>query len=218
MYLKLRDGLLLIMSYRITTLCVGSKYDPIKPHWLDRINKRCTKVQEVHIFDNSNIQKSEIPAFEYAWWDVVRLRKNILLSLEKGVPIVHVDMDIVIETDLEEIVKLPYDFIISTEIGGDRSYPAECSKKLGFGVCSGFYVIKKGGLPFMTNILKNMSSKKYNSLSDQVNIMNYIVNNTYKVKEETCSLNGADFKNKIIEIDGIKICVLHLLTFKTPIL
>jgi len=38
--------------------------------------------------------------------------------------------------------------------------------------------------------------------------MNYIVNNTHEIKEELCILNGVQFKNKIIEIDNIKICVL----------
>jgi hypothetical protein len=195
------------MNYIITTICIGNKYEPIKQHWLNRINNTC-KNEEVIIFDNTNIKKSDTSSFEYAWWDVVRLNKNILLSLQKNKPIVHIDIDIIIENDIKEIVNLPYDFIISTETGGDKSFPKECSQKLGFGVCSGFYVIKKEALPFMLNTLKNMKSKKYNSLSDQVNIMNYIVNNKYQIKEEECLLKNIKYKNKIIEIDNIKICVL----------
>ena len=196
------------MSYIITTLCFGQKYKPIKSHWLDRIEKTCKKKKRLLFFDETNIRKDEVPNMEYAWWDLVRLKKNIHLSLTENIPIVHVDMDIIVEKDLEEIINLPYDFIISTEIGGNQSFPKECSQKLGFGLCSGFYVIKKTGIEFMKKMLHNMINKKYNSLSDQVNIMNYIVSNNYTVKDEVCFLNGVEFKNKIIEIDNIKICVL----------
>jgi hypothetical protein len=152
--------------------------------------------------------KSDIPSYEYAWWDIVRMKSNLALYLSEKIPIIHIDMDIIIEKDIEEIVNLPYDIIISTEIGGNQSFPKECSEKLGFGVCSGFYIIKKDASPFIKKILYNMQKKIYNSLSDQVNIMNYIVNNNYHIKEEECVLNNIIYKNKIIEIDNIKICVL----------
>lgn len=195
------------MSYIITTICIGAKYEPIKQHWLNRINNKC-KHEEVFILDSTNIQNSDIPSFEYAWWDLVRLKQNISLCLQNNKPIAHIDIDVIIENDIKEIVNLPYDFIISTEIGGNKSFPKECSQILGFGVCSGFYIIKKESISFMLNILNNMKNNKYNSLSDQVNIMNYIVNNTYQIKEEECVLNNKKYKNKIIEIDNIKICVL----------
>ena len=196
------------MSYIISTICFGTKYEPIRTHWLNRVNNKCIKAKKIHICDNTNVKHTDIPPQEYAWWDVVRLNNNILLCTQEDKPIVHVDMDIIIENDLEEIVNLPYDFIISTEIGGNQSFPKECSEKLGFGVCSGFYVIKNEALKFMEKMLNNMKNKTYNSLSDQVNIMNYIVNNNYEIKEEACILNGIEFKNKIIKIDNIKICVL----------
>jgi hypothetical protein len=195
------------MSYIITTICIGQKYEPIKQHWLNKINEKC-KDKEIYIFDKTNITNLEIISYEYAWWDVVRLNKNILLCLKENKPVIHIDVDIIIEKDLKIIVDLPYDLIISTEIGRDQSFPKECSQKLGFGVCSGFYVLKKSALNFMLKILNNMKNKLYNSFSDQVNIMNYIVNGNYNVKEEKCILDGVEFKNKIIEIDNIKICVL----------
>ena len=176
-----------IMSYIISTICIGAKYEPIKNHWLNRIKNKCTKTKEIIIFDNTNILKSEVPSYEYAWWDVVRLSKNISLCLKENKPIVHIDMDIIIEKEIEEIVSLPYDFIISTEIGGNQSFPKECSQKIGFGVCSGFYVIKKEALNFMMKILNNMKNKIFNSLSDQVNIMNYIVNNKQFYKKNNKS-------------------------------
>ena len=208
------------MSYIISTICVGQKYNRIRPHWLNKINNTCKKAKQVCFYDNSNITQADMSfTNEYAWWDVVRLNKNIELVLKEDVPIIHIDMDMIIEKEVEEIVNLPYDFIISTEIGGNQSFPKECSEKIGFGVCSGFYIIKKEGLNFMNKILNAMKSKKYNSLSDQVTIMNYIVNNTHEIKEELCILNGVQFKNKIIEIDNIKICVLDFeIIIRDPVL
>lgn len=134
-------------------------------------------------------------------------------------PITHIDIDLIIEKDIDEIVNLPYDFIISTEIGGNKSFPKECSQILGFGVCSGFYIIKKSASKFMINILNNMKNKTYNSLSDQVNIMKYITSSEYKLYEEEVILNSVKFRNKIIEIDNIKICVLDFdIIFRDPII
>lgn len=204
------------MSYIITTICIGKKYESIKEHWEKRITNKCTNA-EISILDNMSNLK--VPSYEYAWWDVVRLNNNVMLCLKHNKPIVHIDIDLIIEKDINEIVNLPYDFIISTEIGGNKSFPKECSEKLGFGVCSGFYVIKKEAVNFMLKILNNMKNKVYNSLSDQVNIMNYVVNNKYEIKEEECILNNVTFKNKIIEIDNIKICVLDFdIITRDPIL
>jgi hypothetical protein len=207
------------MSYIITTICFGVKYEPIRQHWIKRITDKCKQGKEIVVFDKTNVQQREIPSSEYAWWDVVRLNKNILLCLKEKAPIIHIDMDIVVENELADLTQLPYDFIISTEIGGNQSFPKECSQKLGFGVCSGFYIIKPSAINFMMKILSNMKSKKYGSLSDQVNIMNFVVNNAHTVTEDTCVLNGVVFKNKIIQVDGIKICVLDFgIITRDPIL
>jgi hypothetical protein len=196
------------MSYFITSICFGEKYEPIKEHWIKRINEKC-KPNEIYIIDKTNINTFEINSFDYGWWDIVRLKNNISLTLKNNKPIVHIDMDIIIENDIEELVNLPYDLIFSTEIGGNKSFPKECSQKLGFGVCTGFYIIKKNACNFMLKILHNMKNKIYNSFSDQVNIMNYIVNNNYNIKEEECIINNNLFINKVIEIDNIRICVLN---------
>ena len=207
------------MSYIITSICFGNKFESIKNHWLERINNKCKKKQEVIIYDDTNVKQTDIISHDYAWWDVVRLKKNIYLCLKEQKPVVHIDLDIIIENEINEIISLPYDIIISTEIGGNISFPKECSQIIGFGVCTGFYIIKPDSINFMLKILNNMKNKKYNSLSDQVNIMNYIVNNKYEIKEEICLLNNIQFKNKIIEIDNIKICVLDFdLITRDPII
>lgn len=206
-------------EYIVSTICIGNKYEPIKQHWVKRIKEKCKKIKDITIIDETNIKVSDIPSYEYAWWDVVRLKHNVELCINENIPVIHVDIDIIIEKDIEEIVHLPYDIIISKEIGGEQAFPKECSKILGFGVCSGFYIIKKEATSFMIKMLTNMRKKVYNSLSDQVNIMNYIVNNKYLVKEEECVLNNVTYNNKIIEIHNIKICVLDFdIITRDPIL
>lgn len=205
------------MSYIITTLCYGYKYQPIQSHWLKRIEYKCSPDKTI-VIDENEINCIYIPSYEYAWWDIVRLNKNISVCQTENKPVVHIDMDIIVEKDIQPLVDLPYDFIISTEIGGNQSFPKECSQILGFGICSGFYVIKPGSIPFMLKTLENMKNKAYGSLSDQVNIMNYIVNNYCEIKEETVVLNQTTYTNNIITIDDIQICVLDFkLVTRDPI-
>jgi hypothetical protein len=196
------------MSYIITTLCLGQKYEPIRNHWTNRITDKCKSCQ-VKIFNDFNIlhPSSFTQGYPgYIW--AVRFKHNLDLLMKTNVPIVMCDLDVIIEKDIQPIVDLSFDIIISKEIGGSSAYPKECSQKLGFGVCCGFMIVKPTARKFMVEIFKNMSLKKYNTYDDQVNIMNYIVNNKHKIKEETCLLNGVEFTNKIIEIDNIKICIL----------
>lgn len=193
------------MSFYITTFCYGNKYEPIKPKWIKRIQDTC-KNSTIRIFTECNVQL--LNGFKYAWWDVVRLYNNLSIIKETNKPVVHIDIDIIVEKNIEDIVNLDYDFIISREIGGSESFPKECSSILGFGVCSGFYVIKPSALLFMSKIYSLMEKYTYNNYSDQVTIMNYIVKNKHTISNNTVILDGISYTNKIIEIDDIKICVL----------
>jgi hypothetical protein len=196
--------------YIITTICFGNKYIPLREHWEKNIKETCKRGTEIIIWDDTNIKQQDIKVSKnvYAFWDSIRLKKNIDLLLNRNIPVIHCDMDIIIRGEINEIVELPYDFIISTEIGGNKSFPSECSNKLGFGVCSGFYILKKNSLHFIIKIFKNMIENKYNSYSDQVTLMNYITSSEHKIYEVNEKINGTIFKNRIIEIDEIKICVL----------
>jgi hypothetical protein len=205
-----------MINYFITTLCYGSKYEQIKPKWEERNRMKC-KNCDIKIYEAANIKLNT--SFEYAWWDIIRLKNNLALSLETKKPVVQIDVDIIVEKDIESLVNLDYDFIISTEIGGNKSFPPECSKIVGFGVCSGFYIIKPTAFSFLSKILHSMNTKKYNSFSDQVNIMNYIINNKYTITNEEITLDNIKYINKIIHIDGIKICVLDFdIITRDPIL
>ena len=198
------------MSYYVTTFCSGDTYTPIVEKWIERIKQKCVN-SITEIFTSCSIHLNY--GLSYAWWDVVRLHNNINLLKDHQKPVVHIDLDIIIEKDIEPIVELPYDIIISTEIGKDEAYPKECSKILGFGVCSGFYVIKPTALKFMTNIYNLMINQHYNNYSDQVTLMNYIVNNEYTISYEEIEFDSSSrvkvrYMNTIIHIDQIKICVL----------
>ena len=201
-------------KYYLTTFCYGDKYLPIKEKWVERIHHTCRNAI-VKIYDSINIPISN---YEYAWWDIVRLHHNLLLSVETEKPIVQMDMDIIVENDIETNVQLDYDFIISTEIGGNTAYPTECSQRLGFGVCSGFYILKPSARVFLSKILSFMKEKKFNSLSDQVTLMNYIVQHPHTIVEDKICLDGMVYKNKIIHIDDIKIYVLDFeIVIRDPI-
>lgn len=195
------------MNYYITTFCYGPKYYQIKDIWCDRINKKCNN-SEIIIFENAYILHNS--SFEetfpgYIW--AIRFKHNLDLLFKYNKSIVMCDLDIIIEKDIQPIVELPFDIIISTENGGQNSYLKEFSQ-LGFGLCCGFMILKPSAKKIMLNIFKNMETKKYKTYDDEVNIMNYIVDNKQSIKEEECVLDGVIFKNKIIEIDNIKICVL----------
>lgn len=190
------------MNYYITSCCFGDKFNQIVPHWSKRIIEKCPNTQIV-LWTDQNC-KITIPK-QYAWWDIIRLQNNINLLAQT---VVHIDLDIIVEKDIAPIVDLPYDIIISTEIGGDKAYPPECSSRLGFGVCSGFYVLKPSCNDFIRKIYDSMVCRKYNTYSDQVTLMNTIVRANHDIREEICELNGKKYTNKIIHIDGIRICVL----------
>jgi len=193
------------MSYYITTFSYGDKFCQIVPKWMERIKKKCIN-SIIEICTTCNIKLKY--GFTYAWWDVARLNNNINIILKNEKPVTHIDLDIIIEKDIEEIINLPYDIIISTEIGKDGAFPKECSKILGFGLCSGFYTIKPTALKFILNIYNLMNNQNYSSYSDQVTLMNYIINNPYTITNEDVFFDNNKYTNKIIHIDNIKICVL----------
>ena len=116
------------------------------------MKETCKTRNGTHIWDQSNIKQNELKSSGYAFWDRIRLKKNINLLLTDKKPVLHCDMGLIIEKDINSIVNLPYDFIISTEIGGNKSFPKECSEILGFGVCTGFYVIKEKSIGFLMKI------------------------------------------------------------------
>jgi hypothetical protein len=191
------------MSYIITTICVGQKYTPILSHWLRRCGEKCPAIP-IQVWNEKHLHVANINYGQYAWWDLVRLMNNLSLMNHTKTPVVHCDIDNIIEKDISPLVNLPYDLIISTEIGGTKAFPAECSSKIGFGVCSGFYIIKPSATSFLLELALNMTMRNYDSYSDQVNIMNMIVNTPHTIHEE----HMGDYVNKIITVKGITICVL----------
>jgi hypothetical protein len=195
------------MNYYITTFCYGNKYTPILPKWIERIETMC-KNSVIKIWDKLDIV---LDYRSYGWWDLIRLYHNLKIVQGETVPVVHADIDLIITKDIQPLVELDYDLIFSTEHYGDGAYPPECSKVLGFGICTGFYIVKPSSLPFMIKILTLMQNRVYKHYSDQVTLMNYFVSNHPVIKEELIQIDGVTYTNRVIEIDNIRIGVLDLL-------
>jgi len=204
------------MSYYITTFCFGNKYAPILPKWEETVKKTC-KHALLRVWDKCDLQLNF--GGQYAWWDLVRLYHNLELLKTNQKPVVHVDLDLILKKDIEPLIQLDYDILFSKEIGEENAFPKECSQKLGFGICSGFYVIKPSGLTFMLNVLHRMNEHVYKTYSDQVTLMNYMVEHEHTIKEETVVLDGVTYSNKVIEIEGIRMGVLDFnIIVRDPIL
>ena len=189
--------------YTITTYCAGSNYEQLVFSWHRRITDTCKDA-----LININRLTSLPISRQYAWWDVMRLHENLEHLHSTNKPVIHIDLDLIIEKNITPIVNLDYDIIISTEIGLQNSFPRECSNILGFGVCTGFYILKPSSYEFMKTIYSHMYNRTYDSYSDQVTLMNYIVKNSYSLSYDYPIINGIKYTNTIIHIDGIKICVL----------
>ena len=201
-------------NYEITSLCFGNKYIKIINKWKNIILEKCNMNPKIIILTKDNIEiirkkieiKKKIDYNKYAWWDIFRLKNNIILLEKLKKPIVNIDLDIIIEKNINEIINLQYDIIISKEIGENNAYPSEYSKILGIGVCTGFYCIKEKSKRIMEKIYEEMiNSENY---SDQYNLMKYICNNKKKINKEKIVLNNKEYINTIIEIEDIKICIL----------
>lgn len=198
--------------YTITTVCIGSKYTPILPYWKKKVETICSQIE---VFES--IPKS-VSTDGYAWWDVLRLTKNLNILIKTKQPVVHIDIDVIIRKDIRPLVELEYDLIFSQEIGGEKAFPKECSSQLGFGICSGFYILKPSATPFLLKLLNQMKNKTYHTYSDQVTLMNYIIATPHTVTKEIYEMNDKIFTNNIIHIDGIRICVLDFsLIIRDPI-
>jgi hypothetical protein len=189
--------------YTVITVCFNKKYELIKEHWEQRIQKICIN-SNLEIITNNTLKLDES---HYAWWDIIRMNRCISLLNENKIA-VCIDMDIILIKDIKPLVLLEYDFIISTEIGGNKAYPQNCSEILGFGICSGFYIVKPKAINFLNKVYLKMNQQFYNSYSDQVTLMNYIINTPHIVEEKIYNFDNKIYKNKIITIDTIKICVL----------
>jgi len=169
------------MNYTITTFSSGDKYSPIENHWKKRVQELHPEAA-VKILRNFIFKKK---LSGYAWWDIVRLERMLKILRNKGCPVINCDLDLILAKNIRPLIDLEYDLIISKEVGGDMAFPPEISKQLGFGLCTGFYIAKKGSLPLLTKTLYSMKTNEYNSNSDQVTLMNYILKNKKSVNFKT---------------------------------
>jgi hypothetical protein len=187
-------------AYTITTFCHGPKYTPILPHWKKNIETTCPNAKLIVLTDI----ELKLNMNKYAWWDVLRLYKNLEIIKRTDRPIVHIDLDVIVKKDISPLVQLDYDIIFSRDIGYTKVSPPEFSERFGFTICSGFHVIKPGGRLFMNKIMSLMGRVINQSYSDSFNVMKYILVHEHTIEPD----DWGSYKNTIINIEGIRICVL----------
>jgi hypothetical protein len=195
--------------YNLVSFCDSARYELILPHWINKVNNICNNFK-LHIIKKTDefVSKLNINYNLYAWWDLIRMVKVIDI-LEQNEIVVQCDLDLIIQKDIQELIDFDYDLIFSKEIGEDKAFPQNCSSKLGFGICSGFFIAKPSSLIFLKNLFNDMINIKYNNAySDQVAIMNRILETPHIINKENIVLNNIHYTNIIIQIDNIKICVL----------
>lgn len=195
------------MEYHLISVCIGNRYNIIEPYFINRIKDKCPGANIKIIKDfNLDIDK------DYGWWDIIRMNEIIKLLENDNKPVVHCDIDVIIEKNIESLINIKYDIIFSKEFGENNAFPKDCSNKIGFGICTGFYIIKPtpNSINFLKKIYNDMINKLYGSYSDQITIMNTIVNNNYNIKNTFFINNNLIFTNKIITLNdyNIDICVL----------
>jgi hypothetical protein len=187
-------------AYTITTFCHGPKYTPILPHWKKSIETTCPNAS-IDILDKIDLN---LNFNKYAWWDVLRLYKNLEILEKTKKPVVHIDLDVIVKKDIMPLVQLDYDIIFSRDIGYTKVSPPEFSQRFGFTICSGFHVIKSGGRLFMNKIMGLMGRLINQSYSDSFNVMKYILGHEHTIEPD----DWGSYKNTIINIKGTRICVL----------
>ena len=208
------------MDYTITTLCFGKKYTPIIDHWFRRTTEKCPTAN-VHIYglpDSLPFPEDEVlwnggwnGGWNRGWtrkgeafWDVLRLENNLALLNELHHPVIHCDLDIIIEKNIAPIVEwgkqLDVDLIFSRETWGDP-----------FPLCSGFYVLYPRSLNFSKKWLDMMKKKQYGTYSDQTTLRSYLMGQPYQIQDK--------YGYKLITVDDIKICILDMsMITRDPIL
>jgi hypothetical protein len=189
-------------KYNIITVCMGERYSIIEPHFRKRVSEKCPNAK-LRIVKNHNLNLN----LEYGWWDVVRMNEIInLLEIER-IPVVHCDIDIIIEKDIEPLLDINQDIIFSKECNGNKAFPQNCSEMIGFGICTGFYIIKptESAINFLKILYNNMISRLYDTYSDQITLMNMIILRNYTLVNNSFM----DYNNTIISLeDDVNILVL----------
>jgi hypothetical protein len=138
-----------------------------------------------------------------AFWDVLRLENNLRLLANRQHPIVHCDLDMIVQKDLSPLVQWGetqgFDMIFSRETWGDP-----------LPICSGLYIVYPRSLTFSQNWLQWMKQKKYGTYSDQTTLRSYIIENRHTVQESPCIIDGTHYTNHVICIGAQRICILDM--------
>ena len=185
-------------NYIITSLCFGRKYAPIFEHWLKNTIEKCPTAD---IFVPPTPSSLPFVPTE-AWWDVIRLENNIGL-LQKSIPIMHCDLDVIVVKDLKPIVEWgssqKIDILFSKETWGEP-----------LPICSGLCILYPSSRNFCEKLLTMMKQKKYGTYSDQNTLRSYILEQPHKIRSIVSTIDGITYSHSLIHVDNIKIVILDM--------
>jgi len=172
--------------------------------------------------DNCNIINKKIMdygynnLYSYGTTDHIRLIEIIKL-LEKNIIGINIDIDTIFFKSIIPIINLDYDFIISRAEADNKAWPQDCSEKIGFGACSGFYIAKPKSLDLMKYLLNSMQNNTYNSYTDQETIMRIFSSGNIIWQDKIDKVDNIEYTNKIGKFNDINICVLDFNIFHRSI-
>lgn len=209
------------MEYTVATICFG-QYDRLLEPWLNHIiphighhQLTVLGVRDIQIqHPNASYKKIQetIPLGEYGAWDYYRMMEGLEILKQNRI-FIHIDMDIVFNKSFRPLIELPYDIIFSREQNEENGFPLEPCQKIGFGLCSGFYIAKPSDRvrEFIKHITETMYARRYNSYSDQVTIMNVLADMNLEWKSHIYTLDGRIYKNHSATLpNGTTVCILDL--------
>lgn len=191
------------MNYTVTTFCSGPKYEAILPHWRRRVKERCPTAA-IAVFSDRDVG-GDVSRHEWGWSDRVRLEQILARLAASGNPVIQCDLDVVVESDLAPLVGLDFNLILSADPDG---FPRECSAKVGVGACTGFYILRPTGVPFVVRLLADMKNRRFGSCADQVALMNHLATAGVAPSFATMQLAGREYRNATFRVEGVSICVL----------
>jgi hypothetical protein len=190
----------------VVTSCYGERFWAAVPSWLARIRSITELPVEIVSLDGRTWKAPHVRTInftpgrvlEYGSGDRERT-EHIVSRLEEGRICLQIDLDVYLKRDVDPIVGLPYDFIVSRAF----RFPEDIVARLGFVACTGFYVAKPSALPLLRHLYSRL---REGLVLDQAELNACLVESEWH--NETVELLGFQGVADVCECRGVKICVL----------
>jgi len=196
----------------IVTSCYGDTYWDFANEWSSHVRAATNLPIEIISLDGGRFQGPEVSSFllptsgtEQDPSDPVTIRdserlRHILGRITNGYTCVQIDMDVRVKRDLQPILDLPYDFIMSRAFG----MPKPVVKELGFVGCTGFFVAKPGSLQLVNDLLTELTNSP--GAGDQRVINNWFLGLDWR--SEKISIGPFNGTASVCELRSARVCIL----------